>query len=236
MSYCVALDLDETIISSTSLLPPSEHFLKIKIPSIRRYIFIQLRPGLKEFIKEMIKNGIEVFIFTSQPKKVANPIIDTLALNIFPSSSSTFNDKLVEKDHEKSSINTISSSYIPQNHRFFREDCIIENGYYVKDLNLICNQKKDKYCPINNIFLVDDMQGNAQRQPQNLIKIKPWFGNDEEDNELLDYVLPTILNKINSNIKVNCIDSDLPTPSLSITNGIGNKKVEQTFCNEMSVV
>lgn len=235
MSFCVVLDLDETIISTTSLRPPTEHFLKIKIPSIRRYLYLQFRPGLKDFIKEMTKNGIEIFIFTSEPKKVANPIIDAIELNMFSSSQSNLNDKIAEKDYNLSSINNFISQTIPQNHRFFREDCIIENGYYAKDLNIINNIKNEKFYPINNIILVDDMLGNAQRQPQNLIKIKPWFGNEENDNELLGYVLPLIMNRINGNNKVN-IENDIVLQSSSCLNEIRTKTPEESICNDISLI
>lgn len=235
MSFCVVLDLDETIISTTSLRPPTEHFLKIKIPSIRRYLYLQFRPGLKDFIKEMTKNGIEIFIFTSEPKKVANPIIDAIELNMFSSSQSNLNDKIAEKDYNLSSINNFISQTIPQNHRFFREDCIIENGYYAKDLNIINSLKNGKSYPINNIILVDDMLGNAQRQPQNLIKIKPWFGNEENDNELLGYVLPLIMNRIKGNNKVN-IENDIVLQSSSCLNEIKTKNLEESICNDISLI
>lgn len=233
MSFCVVLDLDETIISSTSLRPPAEHFLKVKIPSIRRYLYVQFRPGLKDFFKEMSKNGIDIFIFTSEPKKVANPIIDALALKLFSTSHSNPNNKIDEKDRNISNTTNCISQIIPQNHRLFREDCIIENGYYVKDLNIINNMKTEHFYPINNIILVDDMQGNAQRQPQNLIKIKPWYGNEENDNELLGYVLPQILNRINGNTKENIANDRINS---SITNEIIVKAVDQAAYNDMSVI
>lgn len=229
MSFCIVLDLDETIISSTSLRPPTDNFLKIRIPSIRRYLYVQFRPGLKDFLKEITKNGIDIYVFTSEPKKVANPIIDAIELNMFSSSQSSLYDKIAEKEHN---FNSFISQTIPQSHRFFREDCIIENGYYVKDLNIIKNENN---ISISNIILVDDMQGNAQRQPQNLIRIKPWYGNEENDNELLGYVLPLILHRINGNNKENIDHERLIISNSAISNEI-NSKVEEHLCSDISLI
>ena len=60
------------------------------------------------------------------------------------------------------------------------------NGYYVKDLNIINR-------PIKQILLIDDSPGSALKNPKNLIRIKPWNG-EKNDNVLLDLI--TILEKI----------------------------------------
>lgn len=73
----------------------------------------------------------------------------------------------------------------PESHRLFRGSCKNIYGYSVKDLSLICK-------PINKILLVDDMNGSALLNPDNLVHISPWYG-DQDDNVLLDQLLPILI-------------------------------------------
>ncbi|OHS96423.1 NLI interacting factor-like phosphatase family protein [Tritrichomonas foetus] len=154
MKQSLVLDLDETLLSTSVLPPPGVHY---RVRVNRRFLYIRFRQGLKDFLNEVAKQ-FELYIFTSQPMRVAVQIIDLISREIIE---------------------------IPKTNRFYREDCIIENGYYVKDLTLI---RKDT----ENIFLVDDIQGSAQRQPQCLVKAKPWLGFDDSDNELQETIIPAL--------------------------------------------
>lgn len=80
-------------------------------------------------------------------------------------------------------INLISPN-TPVTHRFFRDKCTSQSGYPVKDLRLID-------FPLNKLVLVDDTEGSAIFQPQNLIRITPWFGS-LADNVLMDQLLPVL--------------------------------------------
>lgn len=80
-------------------------------------------------------------------------------------------------------VNMIAPS-TPTNYRFFRDSCKDIFGYSVKDLSLLNR-------PINKILLIDDIHGSALLQPDNLIRITPWNG-DEEDSVLLDQLLPIL--------------------------------------------
>ncbi|OHS98916.1 NLI interacting factor-like phosphatase family protein [Tritrichomonas foetus] len=73
---------------------------------------------------------------------------------------------------------------IPHNHRFFRDDCTCMSGYFVKDLLKIGRD-------LNEILLVDDTEGCAMKQPNNLLRVTPWFGN-QDDNELQTRLLPLL--------------------------------------------
>lgn len=183
----VVLDLEETIISVTLLPPPNTPYLKLPIPAIRRYVYIRFRPHFAQFFDELLKNKVDVFFFTSMPKKVASPIIDSLFTNPIISSHPC---SLV------SQTNCISTdpqaNIIPESHRFYREDCTIENGYFVKDLARISQMG---LIDLNRTILIDDTLGCAQKHPHLHYQIKPWQGDCADDHELLD-ILPLILNRI----------------------------------------
>ena len=75
MKPALVLDLDETLIKSTVIkTSQSSHVLKIG----RRRAFVQLRPGLSEFIKE-VKEMFDLVFFTSSQENYANQIIDLIA-------------------------------------------------------------------------------------------------------------------------------------------------------------
>lgn len=73
----------------------------------------------------------------------------------------------------------------PENHRLFRSSCKNISGYSVKDLSLIGK-------PMNKILLVDDINGSALLNPENLVHISPWEGN-KDDTVLLDQLLPILI-------------------------------------------
>ncbi len=63
--FCLVLDIDETI-THTLKLSSGDYFL--------------MRPGVKEFLEEMIKY-FEIVIFTSSPKNYADNILDKIDIN-----------------------------------------------------------------------------------------------------------------------------------------------------------
>jgi Dullard-like phosphatase family protein len=73
----------------------------------------------------------------------------------------------------------------PSSHRFTRADCVALCGYEVKDLRVIGR-------PLNEIVLVDDLEGSALMHPKNLIRIAPWYGTDDTDSVLLKQLLPAL--------------------------------------------
>jgi CTD small phosphatase-like protein 2 len=73
----------------------------------------------------------------------------------------------------------------PAERRFFRDSCSPYCGYPVKDLRLLGR-------PLSKILLIDDLEGSALMQPENLIRISPWHGLDENDNVLMGQLLPLL--------------------------------------------
>lgn len=69
--------------------------------------------------------------------------------------------------------------------RFFKDSCSHFYGYLVKDLELINK-------PLNQILLIDDSAGSALKNPNNLVKIKPWNG--EKDDNILSSLIKVLEN------------------------------------------
>ncbi|EAY18990.1 NLI interacting factor-like phosphatase family protein [Trichomonas vaginalis G3] len=71
----LVLDLDETCVFSTSLKPPEKNF-PIRVG--KHQLFIQVRPGMPECIKQL-SSMYEIFFFTASKPNYANKIIDNIA-------------------------------------------------------------------------------------------------------------------------------------------------------------
>ncbi|KAK8845972.1 hypothetical protein M9Y10_020910 [Tritrichomonas musculus] len=107
----------------------------------------------------------------------------------------TFLDKLsklfniyVFTASEKSYANKIIDKILPNVKnccRFFKDSCINLYGYFVKDLEVI-------QTPLHQTLLLDDTAGSAIKNPKNLIKIKPWNG--EKDDDILTSLLSVLEN------------------------------------------
>ena len=74
----LVLDLDETLVRSQFNRPA--HFdLKLPVRMEDRVyeVYVQVRPGTKDFLEEMAKH-YELVIFTASLSKYANPLLDIL--------------------------------------------------------------------------------------------------------------------------------------------------------------
>lgn len=110
-------------------------------------------------------------------------------LNYFLEKIDKLYDVYIFTASKKEYANKIIDKIIPsckESCRFFKDSCIKVSGYFVKDLKIINR-------PIKQMLLIDDSAGSALNNPKNLIKIKPWSG-EKEDNVLIDLI--TILEKI----------------------------------------
>ena len=75
------LDVDETLVHSTfTSSPSSDIMLPIDIEGRICTIYVSVRPGCVEFIKEMGRH-YEVVIFTASLSKYANPLMDIIDPN-----------------------------------------------------------------------------------------------------------------------------------------------------------
>ena len=146
---------------------------------------IQLRPWLNEFLSE-IKPYYEIIVFSNGDKKYTELIINALdKKKLF------FDDKL------------------------FRDNCVIVNNDFVKDIRII---GKD----ITKVIIVDNLIQNYRLQIENGINIKSFYGeiNDKILVELgnilvkiaqmggdvrngIKYYKDDIINKVSSNIYLN---------------------------------
>ena len=95
---------------------------------------------------------------------------------IFTSSDQRYANKIINKI-----LPNVKECY-----RFFRDSCTEMSGYLVKDLSIINS-------PLKKTLLVDDSVGSALKNPKNLVRIKPWNG--EKDDNVLENLL-IILEKI----------------------------------------
>lgn len=67
---------------------------------------------------------------------------------------------------------------------FYREDCLFEKGYEVKDLTLVKR-------PLSETIAIDCIFGSFIRQPRNAIILPPWQG-ESGDTTLLTDLLPVL--------------------------------------------
>ncbi|CAI2360865.1 unnamed protein product [Moneuplotes crassus] len=74
----LVLDLDETLVHS-SFQPPGAYdlLLPVEIEGQVCYVYVQKRPGVDKFLKEMAKY-YELVIYTASLSKYANPLLDWL--------------------------------------------------------------------------------------------------------------------------------------------------------------
>ena len=110
---------------------------------------LNLRPGLRIFLDE-ISQYYEIIIFTCATKEYASPILDK-----------------IEKDKKYFSG------------RLYREDNVIINNEFIKDISLLGRD-------IEKVIIVDNMIQNFRLQKENGILIKWYCGDDESDNTLFN--------------------------------------------------
>ena len=148
--FCLVLDIDETI-THTLRLPFGDYFL--------------VRPGVKDFLEEMIKY-FEIVIFTSSPKSYADNILDKIDFN---------------------------NEYF--SYRLYRRHVCYENGNSVKKLDMIGRDLKKivfvdnlksnaKYNP-NNLYhiktWINDMFDNQLIILKNKLKDIVTSGQYDDD-------------------------------------------------------
>lgn len=69
-------------------------------------------------------------------------------------------------------------------HRLYREDCVLLQGLYIKDLSRLGR-------PLQGTAIVDNSPASYLLQPQCAIAVKSWF-NDPDDREL-HRLLPALM-------------------------------------------
>ena len=153
------LDLDETLVHScitNDLIINSNNNLLFKYYSIEDNSQKFIKVIIRPYLKEFflaISQKFEIVIFTASVKNYASPLIDIIDIN-----------KICK-------------------HRLFRDDCLLINGTFIKNLDLLNKNLK-------NVIIIDNSSKSFLLHPENGIKIKSFI-NDLNDKELL-YLIPIL--------------------------------------------
>ncbi|KAK8835737.1 hypothetical protein M9Y10_040556 [Tritrichomonas musculus] len=152
----IAFDLDDTLVHATPIAPKKVNVHDYFTITVHRRKMYVQKRPNLHNFLERIAKLYDIYFFTSSTPRYANLIID----KIMPD--------------------------VKNDHRFYRNSCIDNLGYYIKDLNILKR-------PIKHILLVDDSSGSALKNPKNLVKVRPWNG-EKNDTVLKDlsFILESI--------------------------------------------
>ena len=149
----IVFDLDETLVHCVDNVAAQPHVvLKIKFPT-GEFVDagINVRPYARECLREANKN-FEVIVFTASHKCYADVVLNYL-------------DPSNELIH----------------HRLYRENCLVVDGVFIKDLRILSNRR------VQDIVIVDNAAYSFGYQLDNGIPIISWH-DDEYDKELLNLI------------------------------------------------
>lgn len=97
----LVLDLDETLVHASFYKPEwCSYVMKLDMSGIVYNLYIQMRPGVREFLKE-VQKIFTVIIFTASLPQYANPVIDLLIPG-FPK----------ERRFYRSACSTVNRTYV----------------------------------------------------------------------------------------------------------------------------
>ena len=143
-------DLDETLVHCCENPADAQHSLAIQLPSGEKItVGINIRPYAIECLTTLSKN-FEIIVFTASHKCYADVVLDLLDPN----------NEIIH-------------------HRLYRENCVIVDGVFIKDLRIVTNRSLD------NMVIVDNAAYCFAYQLENGIPIVSWY-NDAEDTELVN--------------------------------------------------
>eukprot|EP01105_Mastigella_eilhardi_P013759 TRINITY_DN3130_c0_g1_i3.p2 TRINITY_DN3130_c0_g1~~TRINITY_DN3130_c0_g1_i3.p2 ORF type:complete len:232 (-),score=38.55 TRINITY_DN3130_c0_g1_i3:104-799(-) len=170
----LVLDLDETLVRwpSPQAVYNSRMALPLLVPPLQVHtnVLVQRQPSaimfsvegtlfqlqVRPFLQlflDQVSQWYRIVVYTSGHQRYADPIIDCIDAR-----------RVVER-------------------RFYRQNCLLVNAQYVKDLQLVSKE-------LANVVLVDNNPASFHLHPDNGVRIVTWLGS-ASDRALLD-VLPLL--------------------------------------------
>lgn len=155
----LALDLDETLVHCTvEPINKPDLVFPVSFNGMLYQVYVRKRPYLDYFL-ETVSKSFEIVVFTASQRVYADVLLDQI-------------------DPEKKLIG----------HRIFREACLLVQGNYLKDLEVLGRD-------LTKSVLVDNSPHAYGYQIDNGIPIESWY-DDDTDTELLKLI--GFLKKIHS--------------------------------------
>lgn len=172
MKPAVVLDLDETLISSSLFPPPAKYSTEILSSRVEN---AAAKSNTKEnscvpFRQSCLKDCPVCFTIKHNRRKVyilTRPGLQTFYTNI-KNSYDVYFFTSSDKKYAEQIIDFIDPE-LPKDHIFHREHCTFQYGYSIKDLSILHRN-------MDEVLLVDDIEGSSLKQPNCLVRISPWSG------------------------------------------------------------
>lgn len=162
----LVLDLDNTLLYSSTRKLPNYHFT---VQHNRRTFFVRLRPRAKSFLKKCIRS-FRLGIWSASSPVYVNQVVKKLCNHIASSA-----------DTKNFSRKDLAFVYTDKHCRRVKS----KSGHiqYVKPLSKIYSQSKYSVSR-DDIFILDDTPSTYQKNRDNAVPIRAWWGRDGKDREL----------------------------------------------------